>query len=97
MHKLLLHGAAVNAQANNGCTPLINASDKGHLAAATLLLDAGADLALLNNAGWSALHYAEDRVERDDEEPEEGEDAPTAAQRREHKALVKLLKQRGAA
>ena len=35
----------------------------GHLAAVTLLLDAGADLALLDNAGWSALRYAESRVE----------------------------------
>ena len=49
-----------------------------------------ADLALIDNDGWSAL-----RVERDEEEPEEGEEAPTAAQRRGHQALVALLKARG--
>ena len=53
-------------------------------------------MALLGNNGWSALRFAEQRVQLDDEEPEEGEKAPTAAQRREHKALVKLLKARGA-
>ena len=74
-----------------------SARENGHLAAATLLLDAGADLALLANVGWSALRYAEDCVERDNEEPEEGAEPPTAAQRRKHKALVKLLKARGAA
>jgi hypothetical protein len=35
-------------------------------------------------------------MEIDDEEPEEGEEAPTAAHVAEHKALVALLKARGA-
>ncbi len=96
VRELLAHGAAINARADVGRTPLISACAKGHLAAATLLLDAGADPALLDNAGWSALRYAALRVELDDEEPEEGEEAPTAAQVEEHKALVALLKARGA-
>ena len=96
VRELLAHGAPLNAQANNGATPLISACECGHLAAATLLLDAGADLALLTNAGRTALLWAEQRVEHDDEEPVDGAEPPTAAQRAEHKALVALLKARGA-
>jgi ankyrin repeat protein len=96
VRELLSHGAAVNSQADDGVTPLVDACIEGHLAAATLLLDAGADPALLNNGGWSALRLAERRVEIDGEEPEEGEEAPTAAQVEEHKALVALLKARSA-
>jgi hypothetical protein len=96
VRELLSRGAGVNVRDNDGVTPLILACDAGHLAAATLLLDAGADLALLDNVGDSALRCAERRVELDDEEPEEGAEPPTAAQRREHRALVKLLKARGA-
>ena len=73
---------------------------EGHLAAATLLLDAGADLTLLDNEGDSALSCAEFRVWLDDEdedEPDEGDEAPTAAQRREHKAVVALLEARSGA
>jgi hypothetical protein len=61
--------------------------------------DLEAGVALLDNAGESALRHAENRVELDDDdddEPEEGYEPPTAAQRREHKALVALLKARGA-
>jgi hypothetical protein len=81
----------------------MDACSQGHLMAATILIGLGADLALLNNAGESALRLAEMRMEQDDEEldedEEDDEDAlpPTAAQREEHKALVKLLKERGAA
>ncbi len=96
MRELLSRGAAVDAQENDGRTSLINACDKGHLAAATLLLDAGADLALLTNAGWSALRYAERRIVRDAAPPAAGATPPTAAQVAEHKALAQLLKARGA-
>ena len=96
VRELLARGAPLNAQANNGGTPLICACDNGHLAAATLLLDAGADFALLTNTGRSALWWAERRVRADDEEPAEGAKPPTAALRAEHKAVVALLKARGA-
>ena len=96
VRELLARGADVNAQSGTGRTPLISACDAGHLAAATLLLDTGADLALLNNAGNSALIWAERRVAGDVAPPMAGTMPPTAAQRREHKALVKLLKARGA-
>jgi hypothetical protein len=96
VRELLARGAALNARTNNGHTPLIDAYGRGQLAAATLLLVASADLALLDNAGSSALHCAEIRVELDDAEPAEGAEPPTATQRREHKALVALLKARGA-
>ena len=88
--------AAVNAQENLGHTPLKWACVKGHLMAATILIAAGADLALLDNYGNSALRLAE-WPEMDDEEPSERDNTPTAAQREEHKALVRLLKERGAA
>ena len=96
VRELLARGAAVNARANNGRTPLISACGAGHLAAATLLLDAGADLALLTNAGWSALRFAERRVAVDAAQPAAGAAPPTSAQIVEHKALVALLKARGA-
>jgi ankyrin repeat protein len=97
VRELLSRGAAVDALIDDGATPLIRACTGGHLAAATLLLDAGADPTLRFNNGASVLQCAEGRVKLDDEEPEEGEEPPTAAQRREHKALVRLLKKRGAA
>ncbi len=97
VRELLSRGAAVNAQADNGATPLILACEEGRLAAATVLLDASADLALLSNAGWSALRCAEQCVALDAAPPAEGAAPPTAAQSCEHKALVALLKARGAA
>jgi ankyrin repeat protein len=89
-------GVDANAQSNDGCTPLMAACGDGHLAAATLLIDSGANLALLSNHGWSALRCAEQRVAQDAEPPEEDEEPPTAAQRKEHRNLVALLKARGA-
>jgi hypothetical protein len=94
--ELLACGAAVNAQSGNGRTPLMGACYAGQLASATLLLDAGADLALRDNAGWSALRNAKLRVAADEAPPEAGAGPPTAAQVAEHKALVALLKARGA-
>ena len=74
----------------------MNACSHGHLMAATILIGAGADLALLNNAGESALRLAEELVARDAAPHAAGVAPPTAAQREEHKAIVALLKARGA-
>ena len=69
--------------------------------AATILIGAGANLALLNNDGESALSTAENLVVQDeDDEGLEGEDADAKRERlalrdklrKQHKALVALLK-----
>ena len=91
------HDAELNAQDADGFTPLMYACAEGHLLAATTLIDAGADLSLLNHAGDSALGSAEARVEADGEEREDGdEEAPTVAQKAENEQLVAMLKARGA-
>ena len=102
------HVVDVNAQDDSGNTPLILACSNGHLMAATILIGAGADLALLENAGRSALFYAERRVQNDALAPLAAPAAPpaagaaalpavvTRAQRAEHKALVAMLKGHGA-
>ena len=98
LRELLMHRPDVNAQGADGDTPLIKACSEGHLMAATALIGLGANLALLNNAGESALALAEALVEADDEEDEEeDEDEPASdAQREEHKLIVALLKGHGA-
>ena len=65
---------------------------KGHLMAATLLIAHGADVNLLNHAGVSALRLAERLVARDAAPSAAGAAAPTAAQKKEHKQVVALLK-----
>ena len=44
-------GVNVNAQSSDGRTPLVKACQESHRAAAALLLDGGADLALLDDDG----------------------------------------------
>jgi hypothetical protein len=51
---------------------------------------------LLTNGGWSALIWAERCVAADAAPPAAGAEPPTVAQAAEHKALVQLLKARGA-
>ena len=54
-------GADVNAQSeNNGYTPLIWASSRGHTETVRLLLEAGADVNLTANDGQTALMRAAD-------------------------------------
>ena len=88
---LLARGADITARCTIGMTALMEACSYGHLAASMVLIGAGADKALLDNAGNAALSYAKVRVRLDDEEPDEGEKAPTDAQRKEHKTLVRVL------
>ena len=60
--------------------------------AATLLIGHGADLGLLNNAGRSALRFAERLVRRDAAPPAAGAEPVAPALREKHKAIVSLLK-----
>ena len=92
VRELLACGAVVNARADNGLSPLLGACQNGQLEAAALLLGAGADLALLDERGRSALRLAEELVYIDDID----DIPPPSKQRREHKALVQLLRERGA-
>ena len=90
------HDVDVNAQMNNGSTPLMDACLAGHLMAATALIGLGADLALLDNAGHSALWWAERRVARDAVPPAAGAEPLNVAQREQHKGIVAMLKTHGA-
>jgi ankyrin repeat protein len=108
MRELLVLRPDINAQGGAGVTPLMDACVQGHLMAATILIGHGANLALLNNAGQSALSVAEWRVRQDAVAPAAPPAAPpaagaapppavvTEAQRAEHKALVAVLKAHGA-
>lgn len=59
---LLKNGANINEQRSGpGSTPLLLALGKGenmNTAIANLLIDKGADLAVVDKNGWNALHYA---------------------------------------
>ena len=89
-------GAELNAQDDDGCTPLISACAEGHATAAIALLGAGADARVPNTAGNSALRCAELLVARDAGPPASGAEAPSAAQKEEQKQVVTLLKAHGA-
>lgn len=51
---LLAHGAAVDARDPGGGTALIGACNAAHLGTARLLLEAGADVSLRNDSGYTA-------------------------------------------
>ena len=51
-------GADVEAEDNEGCTPLTWAAREGHAAVARALLQAGAGLTHCDNEGRAALHWA---------------------------------------
>ena len=82
----------MNAQTDDGLTPLMYACMMSHLMAATILIGAGSDINLLCNSGLSSLAFAEFRVALDAEPPAAGTVAPTAAQRLERARLVAVLK-----
>jgi len=75
-----------NAQDDGGHTPLMCTSD---LMATTILIAAGANLALLDNAGHSALFWAEFSVQQD---MAAGGASVTPAERKKHKGIVALIK-----
>ena len=56
---LLEKGAAVNAQSEKGFTALMKACWTGHLEAARLLLEQGADRTLKANSGHTAMTLAD--------------------------------------
>lgn len=105
---VLLHGAHVNTRGEQGRTPLIWSSSRGHSEIVTLLLDKGADLHLKNKDGVTALmcaaldgHLAVVEVllargARVDETDRNGITALMAASYRGHVATVKFLIAKGA-
>jgi ankyrin repeat protein len=48
----------VNAQGYGGWTPLLAASNRGHVQVVKELLEHGADIEAYDNDGWTALHFA---------------------------------------
>lgn len=62
---LLEHHAYIDAESPNGTTPLMMAAHYGTPAAVKLLLEAGADPALKNQLGLSALDFAHRSERRD--------------------------------
>lgn len=58
MELLLEHHAFIDAQSPNGTTPLMMAAHYGTAAAVRLLLEAGADTAMKNQLGLTALDFA---------------------------------------
>ncbi len=65
MNLLLEHHAFIDAESPNGTTPLMMAAHYGTPAAVKLLLDAGADVAMKNQLGLSAIDFA-NRANRKD-------------------------------
>jgi ankyrin repeat protein len=90
------HDVNINVQDEHGTTPLMDACKEGNLMTATILIGAGADLALLDNNGKSALRFAVQLVRRDAAPPAAGVEPVAPASREEHKALVAVLKAHGA-
>ena len=58
MELLLEHHAFIDAESPNGTTPLVMAAQYGSTAAVKLLLDAGADTAMKNQLGLTAIDFA---------------------------------------
>ncbi|MCJ1383435.1 Ankyrin repeat domain-containing protein 44 [Xylographa soralifera] len=56
--KLLELRVALNEQASDGNTPLMLATNTGHLEMIIMLLESGADVSLENSEGWNVLHFA---------------------------------------
>ena len=59
MEVLLAAGCSVDLPTNDGMTPLLCAAQFNHAGTVKLLLDAGAEKALVDSNGRTALWYAE--------------------------------------
>jgi ankyrin repeat protein len=58
VRSLIDAGADLDAQGDNGETPLITAIIEGHVLVASLLIDRGADIQARNKGGFTPLHAA---------------------------------------
>lgn len=58
VERLIAAGASIDHQGPDDLTPLATASDMGLEDIARLLLDHGADPTILDNRGWTCLHWA---------------------------------------
>jgi ankyrin repeat protein len=82
--ELLDSGAPVDGRAPDGSTSLHRAAREAHAALVELLLARGADPALADTAGWTALHHAAGG-------PDRGPEGEASRER-----IVALLLERGA-
>ncbi|CAK4227616.1 unnamed protein product, partial [Aphanomyces euteiches] len=58
VHDLLVYGADVNAQDNDGNTPLHITTKNGYVTTVKELLSHKADVRIPNMNGWTPLHFA---------------------------------------
>ncbi|MCY3690853.1 MAG: ankyrin repeat domain-containing protein, partial [Chloroflexi bacterium] len=58
IESLLYHGADIDAQDNEGMTPMHYAAFDGTLSSITTLLDHGADMSIRGSNGMTVLHNA---------------------------------------
>ncbi|MBX3587548.1 MAG: ankyrin repeat domain-containing protein [Ramlibacter sp.] len=65
MNLLLEHNAYIDAESPNGTTPLMMAAHYGSVSAVKLLLEAGADPLLKNQAGLTAIDFAQSANRKD--------------------------------
>lgn len=82
MELLLEHHAFIDAESPNGTTPLMMAAQYGTTAAVKLLLEAGADTAMKNQLGLTAVDFARRASRPDAVALIEAEIRKRAAQRR---------------
>ena len=55
---VLSHGALIDAQQEDGITPLYSATHFGHVDVVQAMVSRGADVSIVNNDGLAPLHLA---------------------------------------